>query len=434
MDTVCETHELDNGVIVLVERLPAVFTAAAGFWFTAGSRHEPDGRQGGFHFIEHMMFKGTARRTARDIAVDVESVGGHLNALTGKEVTCYYGKVLSEDLPLLIDVLADMVFGSAFPPDEFLREQQVILEEIKNRDDTPEEFIYDQFLEDRCGRLGLGHNALGFENTVRGFDRDALFELYRNTYRPARLIVSVAGNLNGNDAVRLVSDALAAAGIPLNNHIAPPPPHTEDFRRNVNIYSRDIEQTHFVFGVPGIPYGHDDRYVYSLLDVLLSGGMSSRLFQEVREKLGLVYDIQSGNECYKDAGFFTIGASTRPANLRRVLEVTAAELHKLRNGDIRESELNRIKQQLRAHMAMSFENVSSRMMKIARSRIYFGRDVTDRETLDRVSAVTRDDITRVAAELFNPGGFAASILGPYGKETGQNEVTEMFNEIYNAAD
>ena len=429
-----QTHTLDNGVIVLAEHLPAMHTVAMGCWLTAGSRHEATGRQGGFHFIEHMVFKGTRRRTARDIAIDVESVGGHMNAVTGKELTCYYAKALSENLPLLADVLTDMFFCSVFDPEEYAREQQVILEEIKSRDDTPEDFIFDQFLEDRCGRTGLGHSVLGYEDTVGGTDRDALYGMYRNAYRPERLIVSVAGNLDGQDACDVVRRALdGIQDLPGNNGAGPASGDTGDFRTDVRIYSRDIEQTHFVLGVTGIPYNHDDRYVYAVLDMLLSGGMSSRLFQEVREKRGLVYDIQSGSECYTDRGYFTISASTRPANLREVLEVTAGELKSLMCGEASADEVDRVKRQLRANMAMSFENVSGRMMKIARSRIYFGRQVPDEEILEQVSGVSLDDVQRAANTLFAPGRFAASILGPYPDDKHTSTVTDLVNEIFNSA-
>jgi predicted Zn-dependent peptidase len=430
MKTDFKKYELDNGVTVLCENMPSMFTAAVGCWLRNGSRNEAPAAQGGYHFIEHMAFKGTETRSARDIAIEVESVGAHMNAMTGKEITCYYAKALSENLPMMADVLTDMVFCSTFAPDEFSREQQVILEEIKNRDDTPEDFIFDQFLEDRLGRGGLGHSVLGYEETVGEFSRDALYALYREAYRPNNLIVAIAGNLNGNHPEALIRDALEKIpALPANGSAPEAAPHTAEFRRGAAVYTRDIEQAHFVLGVPGIPYHHDDRFVYALLDTLLSGGMASRLFQEVREKLGLVYDIQTTNECYSDAGFFSISASTRPANLRTVLEVTAAELEKLRNGDLRESELKRVKQQLRANMAMSFENVASRMMKIARSEIYFGRDVSDDEVMDKLQAVTLEDLQRASCDLFGAGRFAASILGPF-TEQGERDLRVMLQDIF----
>jgi predicted Zn-dependent peptidase len=434
MKTDFQKFELDNGVTVLCENMPAMFTVAVGCWIKSGSRSEIPANHGGYHFIEHMAFKGTEKRSARQIAIEVESVGAHMNAMTGKEITCYYAKALSEDLPMTVDVLTDMVFCSTFVEDEFTREQQVILEEIKNRDDTPEDFIFDQFLEDRMGRGGLGHGVLGYEDTVGAMTRDMLFDLYRNAYRPNNLIVSIAGNLNGNHPETLVRDVLSQIpSLPRNSGAPGAEPDVSEFLRNVVVYNRDIEQAHFVIGTPGIPYHHDDRFVYALLDIMLSGGMSSRLFQEVREKLGLVYDIQTTNECYSDAGFFSISASTRPANLRTVLEVTAAELAKLRSGDLRETELKRVKQQLRSSMAMSFESVASRMMKIARSEIYFGRNVSDEEVMDQVQSITLEDLQRASRSLFAPGNFAGSFLGPFDANGGADAVTDMVNDIFGAS-
>jgi predicted Zn-dependent peptidase len=434
MKTDFEKSVLPSGITVLCEHLPAMHSVGVGWWFATGARFEPsDALLGGFHYIEHMLFKGTPRRTARGIAIEVENVGAQLNALTGKEIMCFYGRALAEDLPLILDVLADMVFNSTFEPDEFDREKQVILEEIKNRDDTPEDFIFDQYLEDRCGRGGLGHSVLGYEEGIAALTRDDLYNLYRKEFKPDRLILAVAGNLNGNSAERLASDAIARlGGLPENGAAPPPPSPAAPFHRDIRIYNRKIEQTHFVIGVPGIPFHHDDRYVIALLDVLLSGGMSSRLFQEVREKLGLVYDIQTGSECYRDAGFFTVSAATRPENLRQVLEVTARELEKVRSGDVRETELRRAKQQFRAGMAMSFESVTSRMMKIARSEVYFGRDLSDDEIMDEIQGVTLDDVQRAANSMLRPGAFAASLLGPFRKKADIAATTALIEETFNS--
>lgn len=427
-----EKIELPGGVTVLCEHLPAVQTVSLGLWLRAGSRDEPDGLQGACHYIEHMLFKGTKRRSARDIAIHSESVGALMNAMTGKEITCFYAKSLSEDLPLMVDILSDMFFGSVFDPAEFDREKQVILEEIKNMNDDPEDSVFEQFIEDCCGRAGLGHCVLGYEDTVGSFTRDKLYELYKSSYTPRGLLVAVAGNLNGADVPKLVTDALARfpkRGSKKKTHLERTKPGA--FQRGVRVYNRNIEQANFVVGVPGIPYDHDDRYIYSLLDVLLSGGMSSRLFQEVREKRGLVYDIATGNETYCDAGFFTISAGTRPANLREVLAITAAELVKIRNGEITNEELARVRQQFRAGMAMSFENPSGRMMKISRSEIYFGRELPDAEIMEQVLAVTSEDIARVASNIAKNGNFSASVLGPFKSKTKINEVKSLLEDVLN---
>lgn len=406
-----EKTTLPGGATLLTERIPYLGTMSLGCWFGFGSRHEATPMEGAAHFIEHMLFKGTRRRTPAALASEIESVGGSLNAMTGREVTCYTVRILPEYLPKALDILLDLCFRSTFPDDEFARERQVILEEIKDVQDTPEDYIYDLHQENCFGRDGLGHPVLGYEDTIGDMPRDSLYEAYRERYSPASMILAAAGNPQGWDLRELVEKHI-------EEYAAPPPAAAPasgpcPFRTGVRLIPRPVEKAHFVMSVRGVPFDHEDRYVFGVLDMLLSGGMSSRLFQEVREKRGLVYDIATENSHYSDTGVFSVSAGTRPSNLENVLEVIVGELRKVKEGDVKEEEVDRVKNLLRASIAMSLESVGSRMTKIARSEIFYGRNVPDEEIMEQVRRVTLDDIVRVAEDIFRPGGFLLGVLAPF---------------------
>lgn len=412
METECTKVKIGDGIVVLTERLPHLLTASVGFWINFGSRSEPAALYGAAHFIEHMIFKGTATMGPRDLALAVESVGGSIGAAASEEKTYCSARVLPEHLPIAVNIISDMFANSAFPAEEFDREKQVVLEEIKGHKDSPEEMSFDFFLEDVYGKQGLGHSILGYEENIGAMTRDTLYALYKKIYRPAHLVVAVTGNFGDADVPALVAGALKPCGEPPCS-VMKPGPSPADFTRAIRFRHKDTGQAHFCLGGPGIPYHNPDRYVYMVLDMVLSGGMSSRLFQEVRERRGLVYDISSTNTCFSDSGFFCVSASTRPENLIDVLDVTAAEIAKIRNGEVDAGEIGRVKEQLRVSMAMSFESVTSRMMKLARSEIYYGRNLTDGEIFDMIHAVTPEDIVRVTNSVFQPEKLVFSALGPY---------------------
>jgi len=376
-----------------------------------------------------MMFKGTGHRSPSNIAHEIESAGGSINALTGKELTCCYARILPDNLPLAIDLLSDIFFSSVFPEEEFQREKQVILEEIKDIQDTPEDLVYDMFHEDSFGKNGLGHSVLGSEETVNEITRDSLFHIYCARHRPNNLIIAVAGNPENYDLPKLISESLrtpaSTESLVQNSKFKI---QNSKFKTGISLHRRTIEKMHFVMGTEGVPYDHDDRFVYGVLDIILSGGMSSRLFQEVREKRGLVYDIGTENVHYRDTGIFSLSASTRPANFEEVLKVTTAELKKIKGGQVSEDETTRVKNQLRTSIAMSLESVSSRMMKIARSEIYYGRDIPDEEILETVRNVAIDDIVSIANKIFSTDRFMFTTLGPMPEGDG-DRISNSFNEI-----
>ncbi len=410
-------YTLECGATVLTEHLPHARTVSVGVWLGYGSRLEEKKYHGAAHFIEHMLFKGTPGKTPRDLALAFESVGGSFNASASKENTNLYARMLSDHLPLAINLLCDMASKSTFPSEEFDREKLVVLEEILAHLDEPEEVAYDIFIDTIYGNNGIGHPILGTEETVRNLTRDGLYELYRKYYRPSHLVVAVAGNIESYNVPALVADALKADDRPSCNVLGSTH-ESPDFSFRTRLVARDTHQVYFYLGMPGVPYKSSDRYVYAILDMILSGGMSSRLFQEVREKRGLVYDIASENTSYSDTGFFNIYAATSRSNIEEVLEVTTDELCKVRDGDIAEHELRRVKQQLRAYMLMSLESVNSRMMKLARCELYYGRNLSDEEILDMITGVTLDDIVRIARSILNRDNMVFSALGPFDKKDG----------------
>lgn len=427
MQNTFNRYTLDCGATVLTEHLPHSRTVSAGVWLGYGSRLEEPGFYGAAHFIEHMLFKGTPGKSPKDIALAFESVGGSFNASASKENTNIFARMLADHLPLAVNLLCDMACASTFPGDEFDREKLVVLEEIWAHMDEPEEVAYDIFKETIYGSDGVGHPILGTEETVRGMTRDDLYGLYRKYYRPAHFVIAVAGNLESFDVPALVNDALGADDGP-PCAVLTGEPGESDFTPRIRLEPRDTHQVHFFMGMPGVPYRSPDRYVYAILDMILSGGMSSRLFQEVREKRGLVYDIASENTCYSDKGLFSVYAATSIDNLGEVVSVTCEELRKVRDGDITGEEVQRVKEQLRAYMLMSLESVNSRMMKLARCELYYGRDLSDEEILDMITSVNLDDIARVAGEILRRDHIVFSALGPF-SDKNRPEISARIGEI-----
>ncbi len=415
MTNTFERHTLSNGTVLLTENLPYMRTVSIGLWVRYGSRFDPAGQRGAAHFIEHMLFKGIPGMSPRDIAIQFEQVGGSFNASASKETTHIYAKMLSGHLPLAIDMLMGMALDSDFPAHEFDREKEVVLEEIRGRNDSPEEIAYDQFITDIYGDSGLGYSILGDEATIEPITRDGLFDLYRSVYTSEAVQVSITGNFGQFDVPALVEKAIAT-----HSHTHSGKTHLIDdsrpvFTGKVNLVNHKAHQAQLFLGFPGVPYASPRRYEYAALDMILSGGMSSRLFQEVRELRGLVYDISTENSSYSDSGYFAAYASVRPSNMIEVLSITVDELIKVRGGAVTADELDRVKEQLCANMIMSLESVTSRMTKLARCEFYFGRNLSDSEILDGIRKVTLDDIVEISRETFRGDRAVLSALGPFGR-------------------
>jgi predicted Zn-dependent peptidase len=399
---------LDNGLRLITETMPHVRSVTIGVWLMRGSRHESDDRGGIAHFVEHMLFKGTATRTAEDIAQAIDSIGGQLDAFTAKEYASYYIKVLDEHLPLAVDLLSDIVLRPAFPVDEIDREKKVILEEIKMVEDTPDDLVHELFTQHFWEGHPLGRPILGSKETVERFTVDTLRQYFENAYVASNMIISAAGNIEQPRVRELVQGAFGAlkrAGEPLS---AEPPRVVPQ----VITRTKELEQSHLCLGTNSYPQSHNDRYVSYILNTVLGGSMSSRLFQTVREKRGLAYAVFSGLSAYRDAGNITIYAGCANDAVEQVIDLCVEEMRGMKRSPVPEPELRRAKDHLKGSLMLSLENTASRMSHLARQEIYFDRHFGLDETLAGVESVTAADIQRVAADLFANGSLAATVLGP----------------------
>ncbi len=400
---------LSNGLVVLTEPMDHVRTVSLGVWIAAGSRLEDPARMGVSHFIEHALFKGTATRSALEIAQAMDAIGGHLNAFTDKEHTCYYLRVLSDHLDAGMDVLADMLLHPALEAGALERERQVILEEISMYEDAPDDLVHDLFASTLWPGHPLGWPISGSQQSVSALRRQDLLEFIAARYRPDAALVAAAGRLEHDHIVELAERALGAwTGRLVATSLQAPAP-----RRATAFRSKDIEQVHLCLGVPGVPQADPDRYVLAVLDTALGSGMSSRLFQEIREERGLAYSITAYHAAYRDAGAFVVYAGTSPATSREVVHLTLAELRRARQHGLPAEEVARAKESLKGSLMLDLETPGSRMSKLARSEQYFGRQITLDEIIADVDAVQSEDVHRVAAELFDPGRVTLAGIGPF---------------------
>ena len=399
---------LDNGLRLITERMPQVRSVTIGVWLMRGSRHETDARSGIAHFVEHMLFKGTDSRSAEDIAQSIDSIGGQLDAFTAKEYASYYIKVLDEHLPLAVDLLSDIVLRPAFPLEEIEREKKVILEEIKMVEDTPDDLVHELFTQHFWEGHPLGRPILGSKETVESLTWDSLSDYFRGAYVAPNMIISAAGNLDHAQLRDLVSRAFQSVSSNGETFTQQAPKVVPQ----VITRTKDLEQSHVCMGTDSFPQRHDDRYVSYILNSLLGGSMSSRLFQNIREKRGLAYSVFSGLSAYRDAGNLTIYAGCAADAVEEVIDLCVEELRGLKRVRVPETELSRAKDHLKGSLMLSLENTASRMSHLARQEIYFDRHFGLDETLAGVERVTELDVQRVAQDLFVDGSLAATVLGP----------------------
>jgi predicted Zn-dependent peptidase len=399
---------LPSGLTVLTERMDRVETVSFGAYIGAGTRHETAAENGVAHFLEHMAFKGTATRSAVDIAEAVENVGGHINAYTSREQTAYYVKLLKEDLALGVDIIGDILCHSSFEPEELERERGVILQEIGQANDTPDDIVFDHFQSAAYPSQPMGRPVLGTEAIIRGMKRDALPGFMAAHYTPDNMVVAASGNLEHAQVVDLVAQHFA--DLPSAERHAP---MAADYMGGEYREARDLDQAHIVLGFASPGYGEPDYYPAMLLSTLLGGGMSSRLFQEIREKRGLVYSIYSFTSPANDGGLLGIYAGTGESEAAELMPVTLEELAKVQH-EITAAELNRARAQLKAGLLMSLESTGSRCEQLARQWQIFGRVIPASETVQKIEAVTEADIRRVAKEIFRTKPTIATI-GPIGQ-------------------
>lgn len=414
---------LPGGVRVLTEAMPGQRSATIGFWVGVGSRDEAPGQHGSTHFLEHLLFKGTKRRTALEIASAFDEVGGESNAATAKESTCYFARVLDTDLPMAIDVIADMITGAVLDPAEMEQERDVILEEIAMDSDDPTDVAHENFVAAVLGTHPLGRPIGGTPAAIRAVARDSVWEHYRRYYRPDELVITAAGGLEHDVVCGLVVDALHAAGWSLEPTAAPVERRSTERAEitgtaGLHVVKRAVEQANIIMGCPTIVATDDRRYVMSVLNAVLGGGMSSRLFQEIREKRGLVYSTYSFASSYADAGYFGMYAGCTPSKVRQVLELLGAELDKLAEGGISDDELRKAVGQLCGGIVLALEDTGSRMSRLGRAELVSGEYQDIDETLRLIKSVTAQEVQALAKEL-SAAPRTVTVVGPF-------EETETF--------
>jgi predicted Zn-dependent peptidase len=403
------TTTLSNGITVVTETMPHLESAVLGVWVRSGSRDENNDEHGIAHLLEHMAFKGTKRRTARQIAEEIENVGGEVNAATSTETTSYYARVLKDDVPLAIDILADILTSSAFDEGELEREKHVILQEIGAANDTPDDVVYDRFAEAAFRDQTIGRPILGTPTTVKSFTPEQLRGYLKRHYTGDRIVVVAAGAVDHEIFVKLVEDAFGDAIQPTNATL----PDLTEAKYTGGEYreTRDLMDAQVVLGFEGRAYQARDFYASQILANILGGGMSSRLFQEVREKRGLCYSVYAFHWGFSDTGIFGIHAATGPDDLGSLMPVIFDELSKVAD-HVDVSEINRSRAQTRAALLMSQESPAARASQIARQMLLFGRPVSNAELMERLDAITPDRLTDLAGRLFFQTPLTVSAVGP----------------------
>jgi predicted Zn-dependent peptidase len=409
--------EYGSGLRVVTERMPGVRSVSIGFWVLAGSRDERPSISGHCHFLEHLLFKGTATRSALDIAQAFDAVGGDLNAFTAKEYTCYYARVRDRDLEMAVDHLADMLQRSTIREDDLRAEAQVILEEIHMHEDSPEDVVHDVFTEALWPGHPLGRPILGTEDRIRAATRASVKGFYRRHYVPGNLVVAVAGNVRHDDVLAMLESRMETgrrlgprgrSAWNLRTHSRPP-------RASGAIVSkrRKTEQAHIVLGTNGLPRTDPDRFAFWVVNTALGGGMSSRLFQEIRERRGLAYTAYSYHAQYTEAGLFSAYAGTTPSKAKEVVALMRREIADLADGGLTAEEFDRAKGHVRGSTVLSLEDPGSRMSRLGKSEIAHGEILSVDETMKRIDRVRLDDARRVAERVLSQP-MTLTVLGPFG--------------------
>jgi predicted Zn-dependent peptidase len=406
---------LPGGLRVITEFLPAVRSVALGIWVGVGSRDEDLTHAGATHYLEHLLFKGTRRRTALEISAEMDAVGGEMNAFTAKEYTCYYARVLDADLPLAVDVLSDMVTSSLITPKDVDAERNVVLEEIAMNEDDPSDTVHEAFTAKLFGDTPLGRPILGTVDSINAITRDQIFEHYRARYTPPHLVVAAAGNLDHDTVVRLVAEAF---GPVLDQAAEPAPPRLNGNEPEAvagvgtTLVSRGIEQANLVLGCKALSRTDDRRFALGVLNAAFGGGMSSRLFQEIREKRGLAYAVYSFSAQHADTGMWGIYVGCLPAKADEVLAICAEEITRVVDGGLTDAELARGKGQVRGSIVLGLEDPSSRMSRLGKSELVYPHLEPVDEVLTAIDGVTHDDIRAVAADILTRPK-ALAVVGPF---------------------
>jgi predicted Zn-dependent peptidase len=402
-------HVLPNGLVVITETMQHVRSVSVGIWVRNGSRREVPSENGMAHFLEHMVFKGTERRSAEDIAREMDSVGGMLDAFTSKEQICFNAKVLDEHLPIAFDVLADLVLRPKLTSDDVKKERQVVLEEIKMDLDNPEYLLHDLFTRGFWPDHSLGRPILGTPETVRKFDGEALRNRFKKWFAPDHIVVTAAGNITHQQVLKLVEKEFGHFKARHTRDEDPVPSTAAPIQLESK---RDLEQVHLCVGVPSLPIAHERRFGVAVLNNLLGGGMSSRLFQNIREKQGLAYAVFSELTPYSDTGMLSVYAGTAKETVGQVLDMTIAEFRAMKESPVTAEELLRAKNHLKGSLMLSLESTSARMSNLARQELYFHRFSSLDEILTSIDAVSTEEVQSLARDFFQAERIATTVLGP----------------------
>ncbi len=401
--------KLNNGARLVVEEIPHIRSAAIGIYIEVGSRHEPEGMKGASHFIEHMLFKGTEHLSARDIAEKFEVIGGQLNAFTSKEYTCLYARILDENLFEAADILFDMLFDSKFYLRDFETEKGVIVEEINMNEDAPDDLIHDRFA--RCLWLDhpMGSPILGTLATVSGFSRDDVYAFYKSAYVPSNLVISVAGNVNAIEVKDQIEKHLEHQA---NLEVDFPSTNPNQYHSFIDLLEKDTEQVQICVGVQGLSYNDENRYILNVMNSIFGGGMSSRLFQKIREELGLAYSIYSYPSNYSDTGAYSIYIGTGKNKIGQCFEALQSQTEYLVTQGITSEELERTQRLIKSSMYLGLESVMNRMSRLGKSVIMYDKIVSPEEAIDRVMQVNEQQIKDLAVKLLGSQPISAAAIGP----------------------
>lgn len=419
--TLFRKEHLDNGIRLVAERIPTVKSVSLGIWVCVGSRDEEANEAGISHFTEHMFFKGTAHRSAHDIALEMDALGGELNAFTTRETTTFYVKVLDEHLSKGIEIISDLFMHSSMGKKDMEKEKQVVLEELKMVEDDPEDYIHDMHSKLVWDGNPLARPIVGSVETIQGLNRNSMLDFIGVHYHPANIIVSVAGNFEFSNLLKLLNRSIGK----LRRKVTEIKRTQPELKNGIVVKNKTIEQVHLCLGTLGLPQNDKRRYALYALNAILGSSMSSRLFQEVREKRGLVYSIYSYLSSFTDSGLMNIYAGTSKESLMVVLELVLKEIKKIRRKGISQKEMNRVKNQMKGNLMLGLESTSNRMSRIARDEIYSGRFYTPDDIINEINRVTPSQIQGLMYDLFKPEYLSLAILGPVKKDVVSADILKI---------
>ncbi len=408
---------MPDGLRIISESIPTMRSISIGLWVDVGSRDEPRGIEGVSHFIEHMVFKGTTARNAQQIAAYLESVGGILNAFTSREQTCFYAKIIDEHLPRAVDVIADLVFNGVIDKDDIEKEKNIVIDEINEVNDTPSDLIHDIFAQTIFGKHPLGKPIMGSVDSVRGLTREKIIGYLKANYQPKRMIVAASGNLKHAELVRLVKKYIPNRP---NGELATPKREVPKLKTGFSVTYRKTNQTHICIGAPAIKFTHRGRGPLLLLNSIMGGGMSSKLFQKIREEMGMAYTIFSYLDFFMDAGVIGVYLSTDRKKAPRAINTVLKEIEKFKEIKLPESEIQSAKEQLKGSLVLGLENTSNRMNRMAKHELLVNKYISVDETIAEINMITASQVRDLANRLFDRDKFSLAVLGPVNKKNLEN--------------